>query len=438
MAVASPSSAQLGARSRRILWFGARVVLGFIWWDIVLRRLLGNERVNRGALRRYVRLAREFRDLAVAMGGVLIKVGQFVSARVDVLPKAITDELADLQDEVPPEKFEDIRAAVETELGRPLDQAFASFDRDVEAAASLGQVHRARLRTGDEVVVKVQRPGISLIVATDLAAVRIVVGWIRRYGPIRRRADLMALLDEFSRILYQELDYVQEADNAEAFAANFSGDSGVYVPRVHRELSTRRVLVLEDVRAIKIGDLAALELAGINRAEVAARLFNAYLKQWFEDGFFHADPHPGNLFVRPTGADNERPRPFVLTFVDFGMTGRIAPSVRTQLREFLIGLATRDSRRIVRAEAALGFFLPGTDLAQIERVTEQVFARFYGMTTEEMVKLDKRELAAFMSQFRDLLFDLPFQVPQDYIYLVRAAGILSGMFSSLDPHINYW
>lgn len=438
MAVPSPSSAQLRARTRRILAFGVRVVASFIWWELLLRPVLGRKRVSRGALERYQRIARAFRDLSVSMGGVLIKIGQFISARVDVLPRDITDALADLQDEVPPEKFEDIRAVVETELGRPLEQAFAFFDPNVEAAASLGQVHRARLLTGENVVVKVQRPGISVIVATDLAAVRTVVGWIRNYRPIRRRVDLMALLDEFSRILYQELDYIQEAENVAQFAANFDGDPDVYVPRAYPELGTRRVLVLEDVRSIKIADLAALQAAGIDRQEVARRLFNTYLKQWFEDGFFHADPHPGNLFIRPIGDADERPRRFVLTFVDFGMVGRIAPTVRAQFREFLIGLTTRDAGRMVRAESKLGFFLPGADLTLVEKATEQVFARFYGMTTAELTRMDPRELHTFAHQFRDLLFEMPFQVPQDYIYLGRAAGILSGMCSSLDPAINYW
>jgi predicted unusual protein kinase regulating ubiquinone biosynthesis (AarF/ABC1/UbiB family) len=438
MAVPSPSSAQLRARTRRILWFGARVVAAVIWWELLLRPVLGRQRVNRGALERYRRIARAFRDLSVSMGGVLIKIGQFISARVDVLPREITDALADLQDEVPPEKFEDIRAVVEAELGRPLEQAFAFFDPQVEAAASLGQVHHARLLTGENVVVKVQRPGITLIVAADLSAVRTVVGWIRNYRPIRRRVDMMALLDEFSRILYQELDYIQEAGNVAQFAANFSGDSDVVVPRAYPELGTRRVLVLEDVRSIKIADLEALQAAGIDRREVARRLFNTYLKQWFEDGFFHADPHPGNLFIRPVGDADERPRPFVLTFVDFGMVGHIAPTVRAQFREFLIGLTTRDAGRMVRAESKLGFFLPGADLTLVEKATEQVFARFYGMTTAELMSMDRRELHTFAHQFRDLLFEMPFQVPHDYIYLGRAAGILSGMCSSLDPAINYW
>ncbi len=438
MPASAPSSARLRARVRRILWFGARSVFTVIWWELVLRRLLGNERVNRGELDRYGRMAREFRDLSVSMGGVLIKIGQFISSRVDVLPRAITDELADLQDEVPPEKFEDIRAVVEEELGKPLEKAFAFFDARVEAAASLGQVHHARLLTGQEVVVKVQRPGIALIVTTDLSAVRTVLGWIRNYGPIRRRVDLVALLDEFSRTLYQELDYVQEAENARTFAANFADDPQVYIPRVYQEMGTRRVLILEDVTTIKITDVAALASAGVDRKQVARRLFNTYLKQFFEDGFFHADPHPGNLFIRPAGDPAARPRPFVLTFVDFGMVGRIVTSVRTQLREVLLGLTTRDAARIIRAEVALGFFLPGADLAAIEKATEQVFARFYGITTSELLKMDKRELQTFAHQFRDLLYEMPFQVPQDFIYLGRCAGILSGMCSSLDPDINYF
>jgi len=436
--VPRPSNPHLRARTRRILWFGARTIAAVMWWELVLRRVLGRERVNRTALERYRRIAREFRNLAISMGGVLIKVGQFISSRVDVLPRDITDELAGLQDEVPPEKFEDIRAVIEAELGKPLDEAFAFFNPEVDAAASLGQVHQARLPTGETVVVKVQRPGIALIVATDLAAVRTVLSWIRNYAPIRRRVDLLALLDEFSRILYQELDYTREAENAATFARNFANDPGVYVPKTYPELSTRRVLVLEDVRSIKITDQAALEAAGVDRREVARRLFNTYLKQFFEDGFFHADPHPGNLFVRPIGDPSERPRPFVLTFVDFGMVGRIAPSTREQMREVLLGLTTRDTGRIVRAEAALGFFLPNTNLALVEKAHEQVLTRFYGMTMAELLKMDRRELRAFVQQFRDLLFELPFQVPHDYIYLGRCAGILSGMCSSLDPNINYW
>ncbi len=438
MSIHSPTNRQLRARTRRIVWFGARTVAHIIWWELIVRRGLGRAYVQRTATQRYSRLAREFRDLAVSMGGVLIKVGQFISSRVDVLPREVTDALADLQDEVPPERFEAIRAVVEAELGQPLPQAFAWFDDTVQAAASLGQTHRARLHNGETVIVKVQRPGITLIVDTDLAAVRTVLGWIKDYPPLRRRADVMALLDEFSRTLYQELDYLHEAENALRFATNFAGMSEVIVPRLYRQLSTRRVLVMEDVEAIKISDMAQLEQAGVDRVQVAQQLFATYLKQIFEDGFFHADPHPGNLFVHPIGEPHVRPRPFRLAFVDFGMTGQVAPGVRTQLRQALIGLSTRDTGRIVRAMDELGFFLPQADLRLVEKAMDQLFLRFYGITLTELRTLDLREIHSFIHQFRDLLFEMPIQVPHDYIYLGRTVSILLGMATSLDPNFNGW
>lgn len=433
-----PSNRQLRARTRRILRLGAWTIARVLWWEVVLRRLLGDQRVSQSRLSRYSQLAREFRDLAVSMGGVLIKIGQFVSSRVDVLPREVTDELADLQDEVPPERFEDVRAVIEAELDQPLEQAFAWFDSNVQAAASLGQTHRARLPGGETVIVKVQRPGIALIVETDLAAVRTVLYWIRNYPPLRRRADVIRLLDEFSRTLYEELDYVREAENASRFAENFAATPDVIVPRPYRSLCTRRILTLQDVEAIKITDFAALAAAGVDRQQVAARLLDVYLKQVFEDGFFHADPHPGNLFVHPVGDPAQRPRPFKLAFVDFGMTGRVAPTVQTHLRQALVGLAMRDSHRIVQAASELGFFLPDADLPTIEKAVDQLLARFYGLSMDELRRLDLRELHAFFQQFQQLLFEMPIQLPQDYIYLGRTVGILSGLATSLDPNFNVW
>ncbi len=219
---------QLRRRYRRILFFGIRVTLSFIWWEIILRRVLGRKRVRRGTTTRMQRHAREFRALAIEMGGVLIKMGQFLSARVDILPPQVTQELAGLQDEVPPEPLRAILAVVEAEMG-PLEQFFEFFDQEVQAAASLGQVHRARLPGGELVVVKIQRPGIEELIDVDLSAVRAVLRWMDFYPPVRRRMDLLALLDEFARTLYEELDYLAEARNAETFAVNFSGDSFIHI-----------------------------------------------------------------------------------------------------------------------------------------------------------------------------------------------------------------
>jgi predicted unusual protein kinase regulating ubiquinone biosynthesis (AarF/ABC1/UbiB family) len=433
------SRRQLRRRYYRIMLFGTRLTLSFILWEIILRRVLGRNFVRRRATARLQGYAREFRELAIEMGGVLIKLGQMLSARVDLFPSEVTGELAGLQDEVPPEDLGAILAVVEAELG-PLDEKFAYFSQDVQAAASLGQVHRARLISGESVVVKVQRPGIEKLIEVDLAAVRTVVSWIGRYPPIRHRMDLSALFSEFASTLYEELDYIQEAHNAEKFAANFATEAFICVPVPYWTHTTRRVLTLEDVNSIKIVDFDAMAAAGISRSAVAHRLFHAYLKQVFYDGFFHADPHPGNLFVFPLdqrGDNGGLPgRPFLLVFVDFGMVGHITPQTKRDLRELAIGLGTRDAARVVRSYQRLGFLLPSADIEQIERATSKVFDHFWGISMGELAQLDYDDFGEFTSEFKDLLFAMPFQIPQDFIYLGRMFGILSGLATQLDPDFN--
>jgi len=423
-------------RYRRIVFFFARTIASLIWWDLILRRVRGDAFARRTALARYRQIAREFRLLAIEMGGVLIKLGQFVSARVDILPPEVTDELAGLQDEVPAEDFAAIRGVIEAEFGRPLSELYAAFEEQAVAAASLGQVHRAKLPDGQPVAVKVQRPGIEELVEIDLAAVQTAIRWLKRYPPIRRRADLDALFTEFSRTLWEELDYIAEGHNAERFAENFADSPGVVIPSVHWSHTTRRVLTLEDVEHIKISDHAAIEAAGIRLSAVADRLFRTYLQQIFEDGFFHADPHPGNLFIHPLGEPDSRPRPFQLVFVDFGMVGHITPEMKAQLREVAIGIGTRDPRRLIQAADRLGFFLPNADLDLIERAERKVFDRYWGLSMGELRQLDPREFAEFVIEFRQLLLEMPFQIPRDFIFLGRALGILSGMATSLDPDFN--
>lgn len=423
-------------RYRRIVFFFARTIAGLIWWDLVLRQVRGGDLARRTALSRYQRIAHEFRLLAIEMGGVLIKLGQFASARVDILPKEVTDELAGLQDEVPAEDFDAIRGVIEAEFKRPLATLFPTFEECPIAAASLGQVHRATLPDGRRVAVKVQRPGIEQLVEVDLAAVRTAIRWLKRYPPIRRRADLDELFDEFSRTLWEELDYITEGHNAERFAENFADSPGVLVPRIHWSHTTQRVLTLEDVEDIKISDHAAIQAAGISLSAVANRLFRTYLQQIFEDGFFHADPHPGNLFVHPLGKPDANPRPFQLTFVDFGMVGRITPEMMAQLREAAIGIGTRDPHRLTQAADRLGFFLPGADLTLIEQAERKVFDRYWGLSMGELRQLDMQEFREFLVEFRQLLLTMPFQVPRDFIFLGRALGILAGLATSLDPDFN--
>ncbi len=302
-------------RYRRITWFFARLLISIVLWDLLFPRIGLRQLSRKTRSDRLKKAAVSFRLLAIQMGGVLIKVGQFLSSRVDVLPAEIIRELEGLQDEVPPETYTDIRRVIETEFSAPLEDLFSWFEQSPLAAASLGQVHQAKIANpaagssiGEgpsipefcrEVVVKVLRPNIEQVIQTDVAALRTVGGWINRYPPIRRRANVPELINEFTRILFQEIDYLSEGRNAETFAANFKDYPGVRVPHVCWTHTTRRVLTLENVFAIKITDYPAIEAAGVRREEVAGRLLDTYLKQIFEDGFFHADPHPGNLFVQP-------------------------------------------------------------------------------------------------------------------------------------------
>jgi predicted unusual protein kinase regulating ubiquinone biosynthesis (AarF/ABC1/UbiB family) len=450
----------LRTRYLRILTFFIGILLRLIFTEVILARLGLRTWIRRTRPRRLRKEATRFRDLAIRMGGVMIKVGQFLSSRLDVLPADVTEELAGLQDEVPAVPFPEIRQLAERELGIPLETRFEWVEEQPLAAASLGQVHRARLKlimsdspdpaTGgmdegeyqgeefSEVVIKVQRPHIESIVEVDLAALRRVGEMLMRFRIVRERADVPALLREFSATVREEIDYLQEAENARRFYENFREHEDVHVPRVVSVLTTRRVLTLEDVYAIKITDYDAITAAGIDRKEVARRLLGTYLKQIFEDGFVHADPHPGNLFVTPVGPAGEAPPRWQLTFVDFGMTVRVNESVRAGLREMVIGVGTRDAARVVKSYQMLDMLLPGADLKAIEQMEAKIFNRFWGMSMSELRQLDTGELRKFAHQYRDMILQMPFQVPQDLLYLVRTVGILSGMCTGLDPDFNVW
>lgn len=436
----------LRMRYWRIVLFFARVALTLIFWDIFLPRIGLRTLARNTRSQRYRQIAARFRALAIRLGGVMIKVGQFLSARLDVLPPEITDELAGLQDEVPPADFNSIRLLAETELGSPLDKVFASFEESPLAAASLGQVHRARLFQKDaeavgydHVVVKILRPNIEQIVEVDMSAVRVAGGWLSHYRPVSDRANVPAIIEEFAAVTSEEMDYLSEGKNAETFATSFKDDGGVHVPRVVWSRTTRRVLTLEDVTAIKVTDYDAISAAGINRAEVADRLFGTYLKQIFEDGFFHADPHPGNLFVAPLNEKNENgSTKFQLTFIDFGMVGRMPDRLVEGLREAVISIGLQDAPRLMKAYQTLGVLLPSANIKLLEEASAQLFDRFWGMNMQELRSINHAEMMKFGLQFRELMFNMPFQLPENLLLLGRTLGILSGMCTGLNSEFNLW
>jgi predicted unusual protein kinase regulating ubiquinone biosynthesis (AarF/ABC1/UbiB family) len=436
----------LRLRYWRIVLFFARVTASIIFWDIFLSRIGLGFLARGNRTKRLQNIAIRFRALAIRLGGVMIKVGQFLSARLDVLPPEITDELSGLQDEVPPVDFEPIRLQTELELGSAIEKVFLTFEKEPVAAASLGQVHRARLLPNEaeamgfeNVVVKILRPNIEQIVEVDMSAIRVVGGWLKRYKPVSDRADVPAIVEEFAAVLNAELDYLSEGKNAETFATNFKDDGGVHVPRVIWNRTTHRVLTLEDVTSIKITDYDAITEAGISRAAVAERLLATYLKQIFEDGFFHADPHPGNLFVLPLSEkDEDGFTKFRLTFIDFGMVGRMPDKLVEGLREVVIAVGLQDAPRLIKAYQTLGVLLPSANIKLLEEASAQVFDRFWGKSMNELRSIQHSDMMKFGLQFRELMISMPFQVPENLLLLGRTIGILSGMCTGLNANFNLW
>lgn len=439
-------------RYRKARRFVIRIFLHVLWWDVVLN-VPGLRRFRRPATTRWQQIARRYRALASEMGGVLIKLGQFFSTRVDILPPEVTRELAGLQDEVPPERFEEIARQIEEDFALPLDRIFAGISPEPIGAASLAQVHQARLLSGEPVVVKVLRPGIDVLVETDLASARLALRLLKIFRRIRRRVNLDRLAREITDTTRMELDLVAEGKNAERFAQNFAGDGRVHIPKVYWERSARRTLTLENVGFIKMSDLPGIERAGIRRAEVARNLYRIYMQQIFVHHFVHADPHPGNLFVRPLPLEGERPfgpgdpvppppdgteRPFQIVFVDFGMVAVIPERLRGALREYAIGLGTRDAARLVHSYVAAGVLLPGADLKRLEEVHEALFERFWGVSIGNLRNVAFSEASYFFREYRDLLYEIPFQVQVDLLFASRAVGLLAGIATYLDPDFDPW
>ena len=438
-----PQSKALKARYQRILRFAALALAQAWWFEIVLPKFGLKKLTARGRVRRFQKLARRFHDLAADLGGLMVKVGQFLSARLDVLPEEITKELSGLQDEVAPEPFEKIIATIEHELGFSAQVAFAEITEEPIAAASLGQAYKAKLSAGlaedtgiTNVVIKVLRPGIEEIVEVDLKALTKVGGWLSKVKLVSKRTDAPALVEEFAEITLQEINYLHEAQNLERFAQAFENDPRIQTPDVVWERSARRVLTLTDVSAIKISDIDGLVEAGINPNAVAAELARATFEQFFVTGFFHADPHPGNIFITKTPEGSAVD--FTLTYIDFGMMGQVSEELRANLQRFLFAVASRDARAWVVACERLGVLLPSADTVLLEEAVGKLFDRFGGVRVGELIQTDPKELREFAVQFSELIRTLPFQLPNDFLFLIRALSLISGVTSSLNRDFNIW
>ena len=385
--------------------------------------LASAERRARRRSRRRQAAALRLARLLGELKGPFAKAGQFASLRVDVLEPEVREAFLSLQDRVPPLPLAAVAGVIEAELGAPLASLFASFEPTPIGAASVAQVHRARLHDGQEVAVKVQYPWLARSLPADLAWARRLLRWLGGRTPDRER-----LFAEFAAGLAQELDFLHEADVAEEIAANLAGEPQVVVPRVHRRLSSRRVLTVDWRPVIPIGDRAALEARGVPLRDVVALLGRAYAKQVFVDGLFHADPHPGNLFVIEEPDASVRPR---VLFVDFGLSKRLDPALRREMRLGVHALLRQDVQAFLDGMERVGMIAPGARPG-VQRAVEEMFARI--RSEGAPLGLGGGQVLALKDEAKRLLSETPgLQLPADLLLWAKTLSYLFALGAQLDP-----
>lgn len=355
------------------------------------------------------------------LGPSFIKAGQVLSTRTDVIPPELAYELRKLQDEVPPEPFEMVRAVIEVELEAPLEECYASFDPEPAAAASLGQVHWATMHDGTEVAVKVQRPEARRQVEVDIDIALTQARWVAEHTDIFGNMDIVGISEEFAEAVLQELDYSKEARNAERLWRAFRDDETVAFPKVYWECTTNRVLTLERLVGIRMNRMDLLDEAGMDRPELAKRGINCFLKQMFEIGFFHADPHPGNYLALPDGR---------IGFTDFGRVGNISEESRERFVDLVWGAVNRDPRMATDTLVAMSGN-PEVDEVLLHREVARLIGKYHGL---ELGGIDFGEL---MSETLGLIRGHALGVPSDFALLISTLGVLEGVGTMLDPSFDF-
>jgi len=402
-------------RPLRIWWVAGALVVG-LWWDGQSWTYLGGMSPGRQARRR-IRRARWITRQFLILGSAFIKLGQLLSARPDVLPAELVEELAHLQDQVPAFGFDVVQGLLEQELGDRCSE-IVDLEETPLGAASLAQVHRASLRSGRQVVLKVQRPGLERVFRSDLEVLQQLAAVVQRHPRWGRGRDWVGIAQECRRVLLRELDFRLEAEHAARFRQQFLDDPGIRVPGVIWELSSRRVLCLDYLPGIKITDRPALIEAGIDPALVAEKGAASYLQQLVRFGFFHADPHPGNLAVAADGA---------LIYYDFGMMGQLSSRLRGRLGAMVRAAASRDASGLVEELQAAGVIAAGIDLGPVRRLVRV-------MLNEALTPpFSSNVLEKLSGDLYDLVYGQPFRLPPELIFVMRALSTFEGVGRTLDP-----
>jgi predicted unusual protein kinase regulating ubiquinone biosynthesis (AarF/ABC1/UbiB family) len=384
----------------------------YLWWD---------SKIPGQSVRYRNRRAQWLVGTLLDLGPTFIKLGQALSTRADLLPLEYVQALGKLQDKVPPFDPNDAIAIIESELGASLYHLYREFDPMPIAAASLGQVHKARLHTGESVVVKVQRPGLDKLFQMDFKILRQIIRFGDRFLPWTKQYNLDEIYQEFSQILESEIDYIQEAMNADRFRYNFRDHSRILVPQVYPKHTTRRVITMEYLPGIKINDRQSLEACGINVKEVNQLGICCYLKQLLQDGFFQADPHPGNMAVSQDGS---------LIFYDFGMMAEVQPINKDQMVKTFFAVLRKDTDQVVDTLTDMGLIEPMADMTPVRRVTQFLLEKF----TEKPVEL--QAFGEMRSELYALYEQQPFRLPAKMTFILKALTTLDGVARSLDPQYN--
>ncbi len=367
-------------------------------------------------------LAVWIRETLLDLGPTFIKIGQLFSTRADLFAPEFVEELSKLQDRVPAFSYEQVESTIERDLGKLIEDLFRSFDPIPLAAASLGQVHRAQLHSGEEIVVKIQRPGLRKLFEIDLQILKGITRYFQSHPEWGKGRDWMGIYDECCKILWEEIDYLNEGRNADTFRRNFRGMDWVKVPRVYWRYTSPRVLSLEYAPGIKISHYEALEAAGLDRKELAQRGARAYLHQLLDNGFFHADPHPGNIAVSPDGS---------LIFYDFGMMGQVQAITREKLLETFFGVAQKDADRVVESLVALGALSRSDDMGPVRRSVQYMLDHLMDKPFED------QSVSAISDDLYEIAYDQPFRFPATFTFVMRAFSTLEGVGKGLDPEFNF-
>lgn len=414
-----------GPLARLKAWFSAQLYAAFDLFIRGLRYLVF--RGAEGSARKQARLGKQavwLRESLIDLGPTFIKIGQALGTRADLLPLEYVKELATLQDQVPAFPTAEAFARIEAELGRPLHECYPEIDSEPIAAASLGQVYRARLATGEEVAVKVQRPNLEATISFDIAILFRLVKLTNRFFPrANENADWEGMLREFHTTIHEEMDYVKEGRNADRFRYNFRTWRAIRVPKIYWSQTNTRVLTLEFIRGTKVVDIERLRSNGISPVKVNRLLIRTYLKQLLEDGFFHADPHPGNLLVMDSGH---------LAFFDFGMVGRITPQLQTQMIDAFFHVVARDVHGLGQDIINLNFLKPGVDPETVRPVVESLFTHYLNL------KLGEVNFKELTYDLAEVIYEYPFRLPSNFTYIMRALMTLEGIGVVTDPGFSFF